>query len=292
MSLGATTGVLLRDRSRAWRLSSILSEIQIFDGSLNDLERLTPDFLKFKPTTVFHLAAFTDVGRDKQHTIKAIEVNLTSTITFMNSLADSGVSRFVASGTCEEYGNAEQPVSEETMLAPLSPYSASKSAATLWCSMAHINSNFPVVILRPFMVYGPGQDLNRLVPQAIVSALRNVDLPMTAGRQTRDFIHVADVIDGYLAAGIKAGIDGHVINLGSGTELSVKDVVSRIYEMTESSARPLPGAVEYRSAELWESRADVKKALELLGWKAKISLNNGLEQTVDWYRENWARRSF
>jgi len=283
---GAEVSILVRQGSDLGPLADILSDVHVFECDICDNESLRQVLTSARPQRVFHLAAYTQVARGYSHAKEAMAVNLHGTINLLRAVEDIDLARFIATGTCEEYGNAEPPLHEEMPLRPVSPYSVSKAAATLWCQMVHQTSNLPVVILRPFLCYGPGQGTNRLVPSAIIAALKGDDFPMTRGEQTRELTHISDIIEGYMKAAVVPEAIGQVINLGNGVEYRTRDIVEKIYAMIGGGGRPLVGAVPYRPAEIWRISASTQKSRDILGWECKIDLEQGLRETVASYRES------
>jgi UDP-glucose 4-epimerase len=282
---GAAVSVLLRPSSQLHKLQALADRLTVLRADLCDPVALAQAVDQARPRYAFHLAAFTNVGRDRSHDEMALNVNLIGTVRLVNALADAGVQRIVNSGTCEEYGDAEPPVTEAARLRPVSPYSASKAAASMWCEMAHRARGVPVVTLRPFLSYGPEQEAVRLIPQAILAALHQRDFPMTLGEQTREFTHVDDMVDGYLRAALVPGIEGEIFNLSSGEETSVRDAVALIFQLANSRGQPQFGLLKYREAELWRCCGDASRARETLGWQPRIVFADGIKQVIPWYRQ-------
>lgn len=212
-------------------------------------------------------------------------VNLVGTARLLNALADAGVQRIVNSGSCEEYGDRDVPAAEADALHPVSPYSVSKAAATMWCEMVHRTRGIPVTTIRPFLCYGPEQEAVRLIPQAILAALANREFPMTLGEQTREFTHIDDIVEGYLRASVVPGVEGEVFNLSSGEETSVRNAVDLIFRLADSRGHALFGALPYRQAELWRSCGDATRAREMLGWNPAVKFADGIAAVIPWYRD-------
>lgn len=284
---GANISVLVRRGSRLSSLKGLLDKIRVFETDITDASRLTELFQEIQPRKLFHLAAYTAPARDLANASDPLGVNLIGTIALMQAAQSVDLDAVVVSGTCEEYGDGEAPYHEDSPVQPVSPYSATKAAGSLWCRMVHQISGLPVILIRPFLCYGPGQEPNRLVSQAIIAALANQDLPMSPGDQTRELTHVTDLVQGYIAASITPEAVGQVINLGSGQEHRVNEIVEMIYRLAESTGKPQPGSLPYRAAEVWRCFTSLDKARTLLGWQPTIGLEEGLEQTIKWYRENW-----
>jgi nucleoside-diphosphate-sugar epimerase len=181
---------------------------------------------------------------------------------------------------------------ENQMVDPVNAYAASKSAAWLFCNLCHRTYGYPIVTVRPFTVYGPRQSERALIPQVILSALRGEDFEMTGGEQTRDFTYVDDIVEGYIRASISGKAIGQTINLGTGKEHAIKDVVLKVVELMGSTVKPLIGALPYRPGEIWCLYSDSSKARELLGWQPQVGLEDGLRKTIEWYTDKFKAGTF
>jgi nucleoside-diphosphate-sugar epimerase len=192
------------------------------------------------------------------------------------------VRRVVLVGSSYEYGARRS----DDELDPFNPYSASKAAAWAFARAAYNAWGIPVVWVRPFQVYGPGQLHRALVPAAIIAALRDEDFRMTGGEQQRDFVYVDDVVEGLLAAGAVSGIEGRVLDFGTGQLRRIYDVVARIWSLTGSEGEILAGALPYRPGEVPAISANVRRTRLLTGWESKTSLDTGLRWTIDAIRSH------
>jgi nucleoside-diphosphate-sugar epimerase len=285
VALGADVHVLLRPGSSVAKFGALAERIRVLRADLCDMAELSASLSAVKPRYVFHMAAYTNVGRGRDHDERAIIVNLLGTIHLLNALADVGVERVVNSGSCEEYGDRDLPVTEAEPLSPVSPYSVSKAAASMWCEMVFRTRGLPVTTIRPFLCYGSEQEAVRLIPQAILAALEDRQFPMTLGEQTREFTHVDDIVEGYIRAAVMPGAEGETFNLSSGEETSVRNAVDLIFKLTSSRGTPVFGALPYRQSELWRSCGDATKAREKLGWKPVIRFEDGIASIIPWYRD-------
>ena len=235
------------------------------------------------PEVVFHLAAVgvTNAGVDPA---LALAVNAGGTINLLEAIHGQDVRRVLLTGTCYEYGAAADEETPEG-LDPFNAYAASKVAAWAFGRMGWRAHGLPVVTVRPFQVYGPGQPAGSLVPAAIRAALTGSDFPMTPGAQTRDFIYVEDVANGMLAAATAEGIDGASLDLGSGTARPIRRVVERIWRMAGATGQLLPGALDYRPGEVMRVVADADRTARLTGWRAETSLDEGFHHTISYYEQ-------
>lgn len=284
---GSIVSLIVRAKSNLWRIKDIKSCVKLIKADITDYDSLCRAIKKINPKKIFHLAAYVDCGRSFKKSNLALKVNVGGTINLLQALEDVNYDCFINTGTCEEYGDGPVPFKEAQTVSPISPYSASKSAATLFCDMYHKTQDRPIVTLRPFTTYGPGQGLNMFVSQIIVSVLQKRDFKMSQGKQTREFNYVTDVVDGYIRASTIPGAIGEVINLGTGIEYSIKDVAAKILTMMGNPVKIKFGALPYRSKEIWRLYSDNNKAKKLLGWKPRVSLEEGLKKTIKWFSKNY-----
>jgi len=166
----------------------------------------------------------------------------------------------------------------------MSPYAAAKWASSAYARMFHKLYQSPVVIVRIFMTYGPGQPINKLVPYVILSLLQEQSPRLSSGLRKIDWLYVNDVVDGILAAARASGVEGCTIDIGSGVLRPIHTVVQHLVNLIGPQAKPLFGALPYQPDEPVRV-ANTADAYNRLGWKPVTSLEKGLEQTVDWYRK-------
>jgi nucleoside-diphosphate-sugar epimerase len=227
------------------------------------------------PSVVFHLAAIgvTDPNGDPHD---ALAVNVGGTLHLLDALSRAGCDRAVLVGTCYEYGSREA----REALDPFNFYAASKVAAWAFARAYWHVVQLPVVVARPFQVYGPGQARETLIPSAIRAALTGADFPMTPGEQRRDFILVDDVVTGLLASATAPGAEGQSLDLGTGRGTPVRQVVETIWDLTDAQGRVLPGALPYRPGAPMTLAADAEHTERLIGWRARTPLRAGLQTTI------------
>ncbi len=254
-------------------------------GDVTDAVAVEQALSATRPEVIFHLAAIgtTDTGLPMH---EASSVNVGGLIALLDAVRalpsphpegkGEGVRRLILIGTSYEYGARRA----DDGLDPFNPYSASKVAAWAFARAAYNAWGLPVVSVRPFQVYGPDQRREALVPAAILAALNGEDFRMTKGEQQRDFVFVDDIVEGLLAAMVAPGIEGRVVDLGTGKLTRVLDVVERIWELTEARGRVLAGALPYRPGEVTAIPADVGRTRLLTGWEARVSLDEGLARTI------------
>jgi UDP-glucose 4-epimerase len=238
----------------------------------------------FQPEIVLHLAAYNHVGQSFQQVEECFDVNAKGTANLVDLCGETR--RLVYVSTSEVYGHqANVPFSEQMEPQPLSPYAITKYAGELYCRMKQrMEANGRFVLIRPFNAYGPYQSSKAIIPELILNGLRNVPIECTPGEQTREFNFVEDLVDGLVrAATLDRPIEGP-INLATGHEVAIRDLVRLIAGLTETKVEPRIGALPYRPTEIWRMRGDNTRARDLLGWEPRTSLENGLRKTVAWFR--------
>lgn len=286
---GAKVHILIREDSNISRLEDIAGLINIWRGDISDYGAVNLCIKHARPEIVFHLAANRNVAREISLVDTMIETNLKGTAYLIKALVEenSPLTCFINAGSSEEYGNGEIPFNETQREIPVSPYSASKVASTYFCQMFQRSFGIPIVTLRPFLTYGPGQVNDMFIPSLIRHCIRKEDFRMTSGEQTRDFIFINDVIEAFLLAASTPEAIGKIFNIGSGIEYSIKEVAEMILDMTGSPIKLFFDSLNKRPGEANHFFCDNKKAKELLGWSPKIGLTEGLNKTIEWYKLNF-----
>lgn len=266
------------------RLVDLRDRITLHEANLADRCAMDALVAASRPTHVFHLGAYTHVGKSWQRVDECVQANVQGTVNLLQALSDSGYTRFLNMGTSEIYGDIEAPFREDKPVNPVSPYAASKYAAERFCKVFYQGYGHPIILLRPFNTYGPAQTADRVIPEIIIRALRGQDLRMTQGRQTREFNFVEDIADGLVHAALTPGIEGQLFNLGCAEDVSIRDLTTTILDLMGNPVRAHFGALPDRPTEIWTMRCDNTRAREILGWKPQHSLRAGLQKTIAWYR--------
>ena len=264
------------------RLAACWEKIHIIEADLRNPDSLA-QLRSIKPEIVYHFAAYNHVGDSFLHVAEAMDSNAKGTANLME--AWKGYERFVYISTSEVYGYQESVPFTETMVPqPMSPYAVGKYSGELFARMSYRSRNLPVVVLRPFNAFGPYQSPRAVIPELIMKCLRGVPLETTEGKQTREFNFVENLVDGFILAATVEGAVGQIINLGSGREIPIRELVTKIHEYTQSKSDLRLGALPYRPGEIWRMYADNAKAAQILGWTPKVFFEEGLKRTVDWFR--------
>ncbi|MCL6430353.1 MAG: GDP-mannose 4,6-dehydratase [Anaerolineae bacterium] len=233
---------------------------------------------------VYHLAARVSVPESILYPVEYNAVNVGGTVALMTAVRDAQVKRVVLASSGAVYGEqATQPVSEEAVPRPQTPYAVSKLAAEQYVLALGALWGIETVILRIFNAYGPGQAIPPthapVIPQFLKQALGGGSLVVYGnGEQTRDFVYVLDVVEALQASGTAAGVDRAVINIGSGMEVSINELARKVGEAVGRTPHVLYSSAE--SGGVSRLVADVRKAREKLGFRPRISLDEGLRRTL------------
>ena len=241
---------------------------------------------------VFHLAALIAIPYSYRSPYSYIRTNVEGTLNVLQVARDKGMARVVHTSTSEVYGTARYvPIDEKHPLQGQSPYSASKIGADKLAESFHLSFDLPVVTVRPFNTFGPRQSARAVIPTIVTQCLTGDVVRLGNLSPTRDLNYVTDLVDGFIRAARADDGVGQTINIGSGTEISIGDLaekVSRIVggsisiESQEERTRP-------ENSEVDRLLADSQLARELLGWKPEVSLDQGLQRTVEWIKEHLDR---
>ena len=240
--------------------------------------------------TVFHLAALIAIPYSYRAPESFIDTNVKGTLNVLEGVRRAECRRMVNTSTSEVYGTpAHIPILETHALQGQSPYSASKIAADKLCEAYHCSFGVPVVTLRPFNTYGPRQSARAVLPTILSQLLAGVT-EVRLGRldPRRDLTFVSDTVNGFLLAANTEGVDGEVIQLGTGQAVSIGDLFEAACSVLGVKARPLIETERLRpvSSEVMVLLSDPGKARKELGWEATISLEDGLRRTAQWMEAN------
>lgn len=285
---GHEVHAILRETSNLWRIEDIVEEMNIHKADLSSANAVHAIVEKVNPKLVFHLAAYGGyhMQQDKQQIIAS---NVVGTTNLLNAAKKAKVECFVNTGSSSEYGFKDKPMHETDLAQPVNFYGVSKVFSTLLCSYAWLVEKVPTVTLRLFSVYGYFEEQHRLVPYIINCCLKKQQPKLASPRSVRDFVFIEDVVEAYLLASKKQEAFGEAINIGSGKQHSVGDVVETVCSLCKAAIVPLWGAEQPRPTELKNWVADITKAKKVLGWKPKHELREGLLKTIKWHRSGYKK---
>ena len=263
-----------------------LSSVELIEGDLADLAvaKRAVEGVDY----VLHQAAIPSVPRSVEDPVTSNRANIDASLNVLVAARDAGVRRLVYAGSSSAYGNTPTLPKVETMPTnPLSPYALQKLVAEQYCQMFTQLYGLETVTIRYFNVFGPRQDPSSPysgVISVFIRALIEGRQPTIYGDggQTRDFTYVANVVDGVLSACTVAGASGEVINVATGGRISLNQLFQAVKDLTGASVEP--AYASERAGDVRDSQADISKARRLLGYEPSVTLEQGLEKTVAWFR--------
>jgi len=283
---GADTYIFTRQESNKWRINDLLAKVKEFKVDLTDRDNLKRVVARIRPEIILHTAVY---GNFPGHSDskRIMDVNLKGTVNLIDSCKKLDFELFVNSGSSSEYGIKLKPINEEDLLEPLSPYGASKAAAGLYAQKTARDYKKPIVTLRLFSPYGYFEDADRLIPSVILSCLRGRKLKLSSPYHVRDFVFIEDVVDAYVKAfKSRKKICGMAFNIGSGTQHTIKYIVTKIIGLTNAKIKPVWDSLDNPRIEPKHWQANIRKARQELHWLPGHNLDKGLSKTLDWFKRN------
>ncbi len=239
---------------------------------------------------VFHLGAIASVQASVEKPLVTHEVGTTGTVKVLAACLKAGVKRLVFAGSSSAYGRPDTEIQTETTpLEPLSPYAASKLAGEMYCKAFAQSYPLETVILRFFNVFGPRQRPDSPYSGVIAlfaNALIQGKTPIIFGdgKQTRDFVFVADVVKCLVRAAIQPQVSGHVFHVGTGRGTDLWQLIRFLNQSLNTNIQPCQGPP--RAGDVKNSCASIEKTSKFLGWNPETPLEKGLEQTMAWMRKS------
>jgi nucleoside-diphosphate-sugar epimerase len=274
---------------RPENLAGVEADIDLIEGDIRDVPTVEQAVRGVK--YVFHLAALPSVIRSVQDPGPTHDVNVTGTLNILLAARDNGVERLAFSSSSSVYGDTPTLPKEESMVPmPLSPYAVSKLAGEHYCRVFHRLYGLQTYALRYFNVFGPRQNPKSQYAAVIplfIDALREGRGPTIYGdgEQTRDFTFVDDVVHGNLCCcTAPEEAAGGIFNIACGRRTSVNDLAARIASIMGKDIKPLH--TDARPGDVRDSQAANERATGILGWKSRVSFEQGLERTIEWFTNN------
>jgi len=294
VSEGNTVRAFLRYNSvnsRGWlSSSSYQKDIEFFAGDIRDYDSVIKAMKGIQ--RVYHLAALISIPYSYQVQRAFIDVNVGGTLNILQAALDTSVERVVHTSTSEVYGTAQYvPMDEKHPINPQSPYAATKSGADFLAVSFFKTFHLPVVVIRPFNVFGPRQSARAIIPTIITQFLSDrKHISLGSLTPTRDFTFVKDTVSGFVCAGTSdsSEIMGKVFNIGSNIEMSVESLVNLISEITGIKKQVVTEDERIRPvlSEVERLNADNTQAKTVLGFTPHFSFREGLAETIEWFMGN------
>lgn len=212
-----------------------------------------------------------------------VENHLLGLIRIINHLKTNNLKKFINIGSSDEYGKIDFPASEQQREEPHTPYAFSKVASSHYIQMLSRNINFPGITLRPFLLYGPYQNKERLIPFVINACLKNKNFDITEGSQLRDFLYISDFVDAVFYSFISnTKSEGQIFNILSDHSLSIREIVEMI-RLKCNGGFPNFGGKKLHKKESSILIGNNDLAKKFLGWNPKTDISTGLDLTIEFF---------
>jgi NAD dependent epimerase/dehydratase len=288
---GATTTAMVRYNS-----SSSIGNLALLDANTRDAIRIISGNIEDSDFVyravegqdiVFHLAALIAIPYSYEAPRSYVRTNVEGTLNVLEAARRYETARVVHTSTSEVYGTAlRTPIDENHPLQGQSPYSATKIAADKLAESYHRSFGTPVTTVRPFNTFGPRQSARAFIPTIISQALERDEIKLGSLTPERDMTLVSDTVAGFMAAGTTQGLAGMTINLGTGRTYSVGWFAKRILELMGVNKRLVQDDARLRPAlsEVMKLVSDNTRAKEVMGWTPTVSLDEGLQRTIAFFR--------
>ena len=276
-------------KKKGWKVSSVSLNKPKKYRYIDGVRYLTIDITNFNQlkkklngpfTYIVNLGGYVDHSFSKDRRKKIINTHFFGLVNLVKVLSKKKIKNFIQIGSSAEYGNIKAPQNEEQNCRPNSPYAIAKLISTEFLVNLFNLQKFPVIILRPFQLYGPKQDQNRIIPQVIKACLGNKKFPSSKGEQIREFCYIDDFVNAVFISLKSKKNQGEIFNIGSGKPIKIKQVINQIKKKI-GKGRPQFGKIKYKAGENMKVFADINKAKVKLNWKPKVKFSDGLNTVIN-----------
>jgi CDP-glucose 4,6-dehydratase len=268
--------------------AEVVSLIRREDGvDVADREALET-FFDNKPSVVFHLAGEAVVERGQEMPFDTFRTNVLGTLNVLELSRIYAIPKIIIASTAQVYGEGKPPFREDDPPRPSRPYETSKTATDLLAQSYADSFNLGVLIPRFANIYGPGDtNFTRLIPKVLKYILKDKPIPVWGGTAKREYLYVDDAVEAYLMLGAISDVKlerNRIFNFGSGKPIAVQDIITTIGKLAGVTIRIIREK-DVREGEITDQYISWEKASRALGWKPRVSLDEGLRRTIAWYKE-------
>lgn len=271
-----------------WLEETILQNYQFYQYDLNQhLDKIMQLIQKSKPEYIVNFAAQSMVAESWLYPVDWMQTNVISSVKFHDQLRRNiDLKKYIHISTPEVYGSCEGLVGTDKQYNPSTPYAVSRAACDMWLQALHRNYQFPVVFTRAANIYGPGQQLYRIIPKTILNIKLGKKLPLHGGgHSVRSFIHSDDVADGTLSILSKSN-SGSIYHFSTQKNISIRDLVKLICARLNANFEEVVNITEDRPGKDAAYLLDSQTSYQQLNWKDQIALEEGIEQTIVWVEKH------
>lgn len=278
---GDDVHVIIRPGTADERLDALPAGVMAHRVDLTDLEDVTSVVTSHRPVAVVHAASSPAHPATPEERIAAWRDDVIATVTLLEALRRQPPQRLVHIGSSLVYRPSPEPLHESSPLAPETLRGVVKLAAEAAVRQWAAETGVPSVVIRPFSVYGPGADQGRVIPVLLLALRTRMPFAMVSDESRRDFVHITDLARCVTQVMSSPVADGRVLNVGTGIETSIKELVAVAERVTGTAAVTAPNSHRGTPPQRPHWCADPSLAEELLGWTAEVSLKEGLGMLWD-----------
>jgi len=267
--------------------NNIKNKLEIICGDLNDSDAVRK--AAKGQEYIFHLGALIAVHYSYVHPRSYVQTNVLGTLNIIIAALENKVKKIIHTSTSEVYGTPNKvPIDENFPLQGQSPYSATKIAADKMVESFWHSYNLPMTIIRPFNTYGPRQSARAIIPTIITQAITNESIKIGNLNPKRDFVYVDDVVEGFILAAQNKNALGQTIQLSTNKEISIGELAKKINNYVGNECKIISENKRLRplTSEVMRLKGDNSKAYNILKWKPKTNIDEGIKKTVSWISEN------
>lgn len=264
-----------------------LSQVEVFTGDVRDPNGVRTAMKDIE--IVYHLAALIAIPYSYHSPDAYVDTNVKGTLNIVQAAKDLGTKRVLVTSTSEVYGTAQYvPIDEKHPRQGQSPYSATKIGEDCIAESFYRSFDLPLTIVRPFNTYGPRQSARAIIPTIITQLLNGYqEINLGDLTPTRDLVFVKDTAKGFLEISLCDKLIGHDVNIATHNEISIGDLANELIQQINPSAKIKQEESRLRpeKSEVYRLFGDNKKLIEYTGWKPNTSLNEGVRQTIEWFKD-------
>jgi len=277
--------VLIRPHSNHWRIKDVFSKLKVIFGDIAAVKQYSDEIKSFKPDIVFHLAWHGGNSYKYQNDPSQIFSNFYGSLELLQITKEVGLQRWIGVGTSAEYGKYEKIYTESLTPMPNTLYGISKYFTCMSTQKLCELYGIDFIWFRPFWIYGPYDDLLRMLPSLIINFLCGERPSLTLGEQRWDYLYVEDAVEAIWRAATTTTAHG-IFNLGSGESHTIKSIVELVRDLIDPSLPIGFGEVPYRLDQTMHLQADISRLNQATGWLPGVNLYDGLRRTVEWFQKN------
>jgi UDP-glucuronate 4-epimerase len=266
-------------------VASLNPRYTLIEGDIRDEKLLKHIFTTFKIDTIVHLAALAGVRKSIENPLEYVDVDIKGTVNLLEQSRIYKIKKFIYASTSSVYGLNPIPFKEvDNINSPVSPYAAAKQAGELFCRTYHILYGMPVVCVRFFTVYGPRQRPEMAIHYFARMIDREKSISIFGeGSSSRDYTYVDDIVNGIIAS-INLNCEFEIFNLGNSNPVKLNYLVDLIEKKLGKPAHR--EYLKMQSGDVEHTYADITKSKSMLGYNPSVSIEEGIERFIDWYKKN------